>query len=160
LKGYGWSEDTDYIYLLMELLRGNLSEFLYGKSKRTFTSEEKFKLVLQISDALRYLKEQHIIHRDIKCLNILLGDNDEIRVCDFGISKKKQMNNTNSITLKGYGTLRWMAPETLTSKHYSFASDVFGLGVVLFEIVEESEPYPGFEEMATYEFVTSLLDVI
>ncbi len=83
-----------------------------------------------------------------------------MKLGDFGISRLRSNNATSTITVQGAGTLQWMAPEIFVSSKYGFSSDIYSFGIVLYELVEEKEPYEGFEKISTFEFMKQILDVI
>lgn len=81
-----------------------------------------------------------IIHRDLKSLNLLLDENWRCKVSDFGLSTLKKMNlRTDEDT--PMGSIPWMAPESATSDKVDEKSDVYGFGIIIFEILKKAMPY-------------------
>ncbi len=84
-----------------------------------------------------------IVHRDLKSHNILLGDNYQIKLCDFGLAKYKC--DLNKGTMQYSGTPAYMAPELFYKKSYDETVDVFAFGTLLWELVSRQVPYEGLE---------------
>jgi len=91
-----------------------------------------------------HLHAEKIVHRDLAARNILLTSNYEPKVSDFGLSRIKQTEATSK-TASDVGPLKWMAPESINRKVYSFSSDVWSYGVTMWELVARSEPYPDLD---------------
>ena len=131
LLGYGrWDEG---LYLVMELIQGvSLVQFIREK---TLSSQRCLEITLQVASALSHLHEHGIIHRDIKPENILITEEGEVKVIDFGVA---QLRNGKSIpSLKGkIGTISYMSPEQKEDpSSVTFASDLYSLGIVLYELI-------------------------
>lgn len=91
----------------------------------------------QILKGLEFLEEKNIIHRDIKPSNILLNENGETKISDFGLSKEMQENFTGTFT----GTQIYMSPERLTDNRYSYPSDIWSFGICLIECFTGKVPF-------------------
>ena len=106
--------------------------------------------VNQVADALQYAHQQHLIYRDIKPENMLLGDDNEVLLSDFGISVLAQ-NTGSQVAQQGHdtaGTVAYMAPEQFQA-HPGFASDQYALGIVVYEWLCGDRPFHGsFPEIA------------
>ncbi|KAG7382252.1 hypothetical protein PHYPSEUDO_005094 [Phytophthora pseudosyringae] len=100
---------------------------------------DKAKIALHVAQALTYLHslDPVVLHRDLKSMNILLSDDGDAKLTDFGVSRKW----TADTMTQGVGTRRWMAPEVMMGKHYNTSADIFSFGVVLSELDSHQPPY-------------------
>jgi len=87
---------------------------------------------VQMCLALEYIHRRKVLHRDIKSSNVFLTSNNTVKLGDFGISKV--LDSTNDIALTVQGTPYYMSPEVCQSKGYSYKSDVWSLGCILYEL--------------------------
>lgn len=132
---YGVYEDSTKLYIVMEYCsKGDLSELI--KVSLMNESEVK-KLFLNIVSALKYLHEKEIMHRDVKPKNILVADNDTLKITDFGFAKYIHHDLSQTIC----GSPLYMAPELLNSTPYSSNSDLWSVGIVLYEMIAGEPPY-------------------
>lgn len=113
---------------------GDLASAIKEKKKAggTFTEEEILNWFIQICIALEYIHGRKILHRDIKSQNIFLTSNGTVKLGDFGISKL--LESTNEAAMTVVGTPYYMSPEVCENKPYTFKSDVWALGCVLYEL--------------------------
>jgi serine/threonine-protein kinase ULK/ATG1 len=128
-------EEYDYIYIIMEYCDdGDLSRII-GKPIKENIVKYYFG---QIVNALYYLSENNIIHRDIKPKNILLKNNrKELVLCDFGFARIKTLQRVKTIC----GSPLYMAPELLEEKTYTEIVDVWAIGMILYEMIYGKHPY-------------------
>ncbi|XP_039061828.1 receptor-like cytosolic serine/threonine-protein kinase RBK2 [Hibiscus syriacus] len=135
LIGYGIE---GRMHLVLELSpNGSLASLLYG-SKSELKWDIRFKIAQGTAEGLRYLHEgckRRIIHRDIKAANILLTNNFEPQICDFGLAKWLPENLTHHTVSKFEGTFGYLAPEYLMHGIVDEKTDVFAFGVLLLELV-------------------------
>jgi len=95
----------------------------------------------QIMQGLTYLhRERHSVHRDLKPANVLLNSRGFVKLSDFGISK--QLGSTQALAGTYCGTAAYMSPERIQGEHYSFASDIWSVGIIALECALGSYPYP------------------
>lgn len=111
---------------------GDLAYFIRKKKGEYFTEDEIMHWFIQISMALDYIHGRKVLHRDIKASNIFLTGNNTVKLGDFGISRV--LENTWDAAQTVVGTPYYMSPEVCESKPYTFKSDVWSLGWVLYEL--------------------------
>ena len=136
VKLYNHFEDDTSFYLILELAeRGNL----YSKLKKQGVErEEAVQIVREITLAVQYMhsRDPPILHRDIKPENILLDSEGRAKLGDFGWS-----NFTNSDRTTYCGTLEYLAPEMIDRTGHSVKLDVWGIGVLVFELFAGKAPF-------------------
>jgi tRNA A-37 threonylcarbamoyl transferase component Bud32 len=134
---YGEHEGAPY--LVMVYLRGGTLKQRLGKP---VAWQEAAQMLTPIAEALEYAHENHIVHRDIKPANILLTEKGQPMLTDFGIAKLLEGSETQTLTGTGaaIGTPEYMAPEQWTGQAVA-QSDIYSLGVVLYELVTGRKPY-------------------
>ena len=132
-------EDSKYIYIIQEYCQNNsLSKLL---SKRKYLTEiEVQNYIFQLIQGLSYLHSRGIIHRDIKPSNLLLDEKLELKIADFGLSKKLSEGQKLKEKL---GTLVFMAPEIwkLSEEGYSFEVDIWSLGITMYQLLTGELPF-------------------
>ena len=129
----------DIKYIVMEFLDGiTLKEYMDKKGKLPW--KEACNYTLQILRALEHAHSKGVVHRDIKPQNIMLLHNGEIKVTDFGIAKTPNMPAV-TITDKAIGTVYYISPEQAGGKETSYASDIYSVGVMLYEMVTGELPF-------------------
>jgi serine/threonine protein kinase len=101
----------------------------------------KTTIAYQVADAMAFLHTQNVIHRDLKTLNVLLDENNDARLCDFGIAREA---DTDAVMTGSMGTFNYMAPEIIADKKYSLSADVFSFGMMLWECLTDQVPFMQF----------------
>jgi CHASE2 domain-containing sensor protein/tRNA A-37 threonylcarbamoyl transferase component Bud32 len=143
---YDAGEEHDLAFIAMELLKGNDLEE-YTKKGSLLPIRDTLDIVAQVADALDYAHSKGIIHRDIKPANIMrLSETHEIKVTDFGIARIASSSKTKTGVIMG--TPSYMSPEQVAGKRVDGRSDIFSLGVVLFEMLAGEKPFAG-EDMTS-----------
>ncbi|CAN4107315.1 unnamed protein product [Withania somnifera] len=116
---------------------GSIYDYLH-KQKGSFKLPTLLKVAIDVSKGMNYLHQNNIIHRDLKAANLLMDENEVIKVADFGVARVKAQ--TGVMTAET-GTYRWMAPEVIEHKPYDHKADVFSFGVVVWELLTGKLPY-------------------
>ena len=132
-------------YISMEYLKGQtLKQYLRQAGR--LNGSEIYTLVTQILDGLAAIHREEIVHRDLKAANIMILDDGSVKIMDFGlarISALTTMENRNQLM----GTLAYMSPEQTLGKGVDHRSDIYSLGVILYEMVLARLPFTGENEM-------------
>ena len=129
------------IYLVTELLETDLNRVI--KSKQKLTDEHIQYFIYQILRAFLYIHSARIIHRDLKPSNILLNENCDVKLCDFGLSRNLSKEKGEDLT-EYVVTRFYRAPEIMLSSHeYSKAVDVWSIGCSFAEVISGKVLFPG-----------------
>ncbi|HLQ80977.1 MAG TPA: Stk1 family PASTA domain-containing Ser/Thr kinase [Brachybacterium sp.] len=134
-------EDEERIYLAMELVEGETLRARIVAQER-LTLRESLDVTTQVLQALVAAHEAGIVHRDIKPENILLDPDDLVKVADFGLARATGSNNS-SASAALLGTVAYISPEVVTRGHADERSDLYSLGIVLFEMLTGRQPFRG-----------------
>ena len=133
-------ESGSKLFLSMEFIEGtDLKRMITSKIK--FTEETITQYFLQICDALAYAHSLGIIHRDIKPANIMITPFNTIKITDFGIAKILKADSVTKTGTAVIGTPLYMAPEQITGKDVDARTDIYSLGIMLYEIFNGSPPF-------------------
>jgi len=149
---YDAGEDQDIHYIAMELLDGaDLKP--WGTKGNLHPMKEVVGVIADVADALEYAHTNNVVHRDIKPANLMILKNGAIKVTDFGIARITDQSKTATGTV--LGTPSYMSPEQLAGKKVDGRSDIFSLGVCLYELLTGEKPFTG-DSVAT--LVTSIVN--
>ncbi|MCL4422992.1 MAG: Stk1 family PASTA domain-containing Ser/Thr kinase [Actinobacteria bacterium] len=139
---FDWGEDQGTYFIVMEFVDGDpLSAIL--RSSGTLQPERAADIAADVADALAYAHRHGVVHRDVKPGNILITDDGEVKVTDFGIARA--VNTEESLTQTGavMGTATYFSPEQAQGYGVDGRSDIYSLGVVLYEMVTGRPPFTG-----------------
>ena len=142
IKLYSHFEDDEDFFLVMEYAsRGQLYSFIKKQKKLNQISAKQY--IKEIISAVKYLHTQDppIIHRDIKPENILLDNNGNCKLCDFGWANFDNNNKEENNRDNCYGTLEYLAPEVINNNPQGKGVDIWALGVLLFEMMTGRPPF-------------------
>ena len=136
----GEDPETQTSFIAMEYIEGkNLKMLLAEKTK--FPYEQISEMVAEVAEALDYAHRKGIIHRDVKPANIIITTDRKVKITDFGIAKIASSNLTT--TGQFLGTPNYMSPEQVSGSPVDGRSDLFSLGVVLYELLTSRKPFQG-----------------
>ena len=139
----GLFESKQYIYIVMEMLKGGeLFERIVGRPR--FSEFEAAKIIRPLLESVAYLHDLGIVHRDLKPENILCGEElDDLKIADFGLSKMiLPMEKMDAAC----GTLSYVAPEVLTKQGYGKEADLWSVGVIMFLLLCGKLPFDGDDQ--------------
>lgn len=133
-------QNQQKLFISMEYIEGtDLKRLL---SEHTHFSEDKIiQYFLQTSDALSYAHRLGIVHRDIKPANIMITKTDAVKITDFGIAKILRADDATKSGTAIIGTPLYMAPEQITGEGVDIRSDIYSLGITLYEMVSGNPPF-------------------
>jgi serine/threonine protein kinase len=137
---YERGEDRGVPFIAMELLPGTDLEALLRSGEELLLAE-KLQIVIQVCRGLAYAHARSIVHRDIKPSNIRLLDDGTVKIMDFGIAKLEGTHLTRTGMV--VGTVHYMSPEQVRGQKLDGRSDVFSLGVILYELLSGHRPFRG-----------------
>ena len=136
-------DGTDYI--VMELIDG-ITLKQYMEKKGTLNWKETLHFSMQIAKALEHAHSQGIVHRDIKPHNVMVLKNGSAKVTDFGIARL--MSQSNTLTKEALGSVHYISPEQAKGGRVDNRSDLYSLGVVMYEMMTGRAPYDGDSPVA------------
>ncbi|KAK1421494.1 hypothetical protein QVD17_23859 [Tagetes erecta] len=153
LRLLGWASEGSNLLLVLEYMsNGSLDRFLWGEKRGTLNWKRRHDIILGIARGLTHLhKEIHvkIVHRDIKSSNILLDNDFQPKIADFGLARFQPEDQTHVVT-KFAGTLGYTAPEYLLYGILSDKVDTFSFGIVILEIISSQKcTYRNFDGPST-----------
>jgi len=138
VKLYSYFEDSNFVYIVLEICRKRSLMELH-KRRKAITEPETRYFMRHILLGVLYLHENKIIHRDLKLGNVFLNDNMECKIGDFGLATKVDFDGERKKTL--CGTPNYIAPEVLGKKGHSYEVDVWSLGCILYTLLVGKPPF-------------------
>ena len=136
---YDVGEDNGLHYIVMELVEGiTLKEYIEKKAR--LSVKEAISIAIQVSMGIEAAHNNHIIHRDIKPQNIIISREGKVKVTDFGIARAA---TSNTITSNVMGSVHYTSPEQARGGYSDQKSDIYSLGVTMFEMLTGRVPFNG-----------------
>ncbi|KAL3638773.1 Mitogen-activated protein kinase kinase kinase 1 [Castilleja foliolosa] len=136
---YGTQKDGSELHIFLELVTQGSLMSLY--QKYSLPESLVWSFTRQILHGLKYLHDRNVVHRDIKCANILVDCNGSVKLADFGLAKATKLNDVKYRK----GTTFWMAPEVVKSLGYGLPADIWSLGCTVLEMLTRCFPYSHLE---------------
>lgn len=137
-------------FIIMDFISGaDIENLITSKGKPNFI--DGVKIVSDVLDALSYAHQQDLIHRDVKAKNVLISNNGEVKLTDFGLCKYNAKYNPQTsfsfatVTGKGsiFGSPHWMSPEHIKGEKLDYRTDIYSCGVLLFYLCTHQLPFDG-----------------
>lgn len=136
---YDVGEENGIYYIVMELVEGiTLKKYIEKKARLSY--KEAISIAIQVSMGIEAAHNNHIIHRDIKPQNIIISKDGKVKVTDFGIAKAA---TSNTITSNVMGSVHYTSPEQARGGYSDEKSDIYSLGITLFEMLTGRVPFNG-----------------
>jgi serine/threonine protein kinase len=155
---FDYLEEEAALYLIMEYVEGKTLEEYIQTVSGPIPEIKAIPLFSQVLDGFAYAHEQEVIHRDVKPANIMITAREKIKILDFGIAKLlSQKVQTLTQTGVKMGTVLYMSPEQVKGEKVDKRSDVYSLGVTLFQMLTGRSPYddPHATEFAVYNKIVN-----
>ena len=138
---YDAGEEDGLYYITMELVEGKSLQTLLDGG-HSFPLPRTLRIMDQTCSALQFAHERNVVHRDIRPANLMLTADDIVKITDFGTAKILQFGSTQQ-TSHVMGTPSYMSPEQVKGRAVDGRSDIFSLGVMLYEMITGEKPFPG-----------------
>jgi serine/threonine-protein kinase len=139
---YDVGKEGNVAYMAMEFIEGAELRSLLGEG-RALPVSQAVSIAAQVAEGLAYAHQHGVVHRDIKPANIMVLSDGPVKITDFGIARMRA--NTDELTQSGMmlGSPKYMSPEQVIGKRADHRSDIFSLGVILYEMLTGSAPFSG-----------------
>lgn len=148
-----YGEDNDVAFIVMELVHGK-------ELKEYFNAHQRFEIAFclgimrQLLEALEYSHGKGVVHRDIKPANILITQEGQVKIADFGIAKLESSDLTQAGTV--LGTPTYMSPEQITGANVDHRSDLYSAGVILYQFLTGARPFTGETTTIMYKVLNEM----
>jgi serine/threonine protein kinase len=135
--------EGDTCYIVMELVPGGRTLKEYTKTENLLPIAKVVEIIFKCAKALDYAHRQGVIHRDIKPSNILLHDDLDVKIADFSIAHITRTDTTQTMPMGFVGSPRYMSPEQVQEEYITSQTDLFSLGIVMYELLTGKHPFGG-----------------
>jgi serine/threonine protein kinase len=153
---YDLAEFDNSLFLIMEYVEGTALDIMLKHSPHPIDEKRCLNIFKKILSGFSYAHQKGIIHRDIKLSNIILQPDDVPKILDFGIAKIIHGNTHLTQTGTRIGSVLYMSPEQILGREIDYRSDIYSLGVTLFEMLSGKEPYDTTTN-SEYELQTKII---
>ncbi len=140
---YDVGEDNGNYYIVMEYVEGKtLKQYMKKRTNGRLTISEAVDIMLQLTDGIAHAHDSYIIHRDLKPQNIMIQDDGQIKITDFGIAmalNSTQLTQTNSVM----GSVHYLPPEQASGKGSTIKCDIYSMGILFYELLTGILPFKG-----------------
>ena len=133
--------DEDTCYIVMEYIEGGDTLRSHAKPETLLPIEKVVEIIFKCANALDYAHRQGVTHRDIKPSNILITKDKDVKIGDFSIAHITKLDDTTTAPQGVMGSPRYMSPEQLKEEKITTQSDLFSLGVVMYELLTGRHPF-------------------
>ena len=142
------SEERSRVYMVIEWVDGRLLRTILNEEKK-LPIERAVKIALGICDALDYMHKHGVVHRDLKPENVMVDEDDHIKLIDFGIAMKEDARRLTFVNLSAtLGTPDYISPEQVKGQRGDQRSDIYALGIMLYEMLTGRVPFVGPNPLA------------
>lgn len=138
---YDAGVDGESCYIVMEYVDGGRTLKEYTQPDNLLPIEKVVEVVFRCAKALDYAHRQGVVHRDIKPTNILVTKDQDIKIGDFSIAFINKMDSTETMPMGMVGSPRYMSPEQVSEDQLSCQTDIFSLGVIMYELLTGKHPF-------------------
>jgi serine/threonine-protein kinase len=146
MRVYG-GEERSRVYMVMEWCEGRLLRQIIDEGR--IPQERAIRIAISILDALEYIHANGVVHRDLKPENVMVDENDNIKLIDFGIASDSAARRLTYANITAtLGTPNYIAPEQVKGKRGDGRSDIYAVGVILYEMLSGKLPFTGPSPMA------------
>lgn len=134
--------EDDHCYIVMELIEGGETLKPFCNAKNLLPLEKVIEITFKCAKALDYAHRNGVIHRDIKPTNILITKEQDVKIADFSIAHIMTSDTTNTMPMGFVGSPRYMSPEQVQEDVITNQTDLFSLGIVMYELLTGKHPFP------------------
>ena len=133
--------DGDTCYIVMEYIKGGNTIRPFCKPENLLPVEKVVEIIFKCAKALDYAHRQGVIHRDIKPTNILYTEDGDVKIGDFSIAHITKLDSTETMPMGMVGSPRYMSPEQVSEDYVTNQTDLFSLGVIMYEMLTGRHPF-------------------